>query len=55
MTIPVGIQLLKGFMGGGSISIILAGVMMTIIPPLIVFILGQKNIMKGIRVGGTKG
>lgn len=55
MTIPVGIQLLKGFMGGGSVSIILAGVMMTIIPPLIVFVLGQKNIMKGIRVGGTKG
>lgn len=55
MTIPVGIQLLKGFMGGGSVSIILAGVMMTIIPPLIVFVFGQKNIMKGIRVGGTKG
>lgn len=55
MTIPVGIQMLKGFMGGGSVSIILAGVMMSMVPPMIIFILGQKYIMKGIRIGGMKG
>lgn len=55
MTIPVGIQILKGFMGGGSVSIILAGVMMSMVPPMIIFILGQKYIMKGIRIGGMKG
>ena len=55
MTIPVGIQMLKGFMGGGSVSIILAGVMMSMVPPMIIFILGQNSIMKGIRIGGMKG
>lgn len=55
MTIPVGIQMLKGFMGGGSVSVILAGVMLSLLPPLIIFIMAQKQIMKGIRIGGMKG
>lgn len=55
MTLPVGIQMLKGFMGNGSVSVILAGVMMSLIPPLIIFLLAQENIMKGLRSGGIKG
>lgn len=55
MTIPVGVQMLKGFMGNGSVSVIFAGVIMSMIVPLIVFLFGQKYIIKGVRAGGLKG
>ncbi|MCI6267691.1 MAG: carbohydrate ABC transporter permease [Clostridiales bacterium] len=55
MTIPVGVQMLKGFMGNGSVSVIFAGVVVSLLVPLLVFLIAQKNIMKGIQAGGLKG
>ena len=55
MTIPVGVQMLKGFMGSGSVSVIFAGVIMSLLIPLILFLFFQKYIMKGVRSGGLKG
>lgn len=55
MTIPVGVQMLKGFMGNGSVSVIFAGVMVSLLVPLLVFLFCQKNIMRGINAGGIKG
>ena len=51
MTLPLGLYQLKGFMGAGSISIVLAGVVVSIIPPLLFFAAGQKHLMLGLSSG----
>ncbi len=55
MTLPLGLYTLKGYMGSGSISVILAGVVVSIIPPTLIFIFGQRYLVEGTRIGGIKG
>ncbi|MCP4397484.1 MAG: carbohydrate ABC transporter permease [bacterium] len=55
MTLPLGLYTLKGYMGNGSISVILAGVIVSIIPPTLIFIFGQQYLVEGARIGGIKG
>jgi multiple sugar transport system permease protein len=54
-TIPLGLNVLKGYMMTGSISVVLAGVSMSLIPVVIVFIIGQRYLIEGIMMGGLKG
>lgn len=54
MTLPLGLFQLSGSMGEGSMSVVLAGVIMSIIPPLLFFAVGQKHLMIGIESGGLK-
>jgi len=54
-TIPLGLVNLEGFMGTGSVSVVLAAVTMALIPNLIVFALAQKYFVRGISFGGIKG
>lgn len=55
MTLPLGLFTLKGYMGNGSISVILAGVVVSIIPPTLIFVFGQRYLVEGARIGGIKG
>lgn len=54
-TLPLGLVTLQGYMGTGSISVVLAAVVMALIPNLIVFALAQKYFVRGISFGGIKG
>ena len=54
-TIPLGLNDLKGYMMTGSISVVLAGVVMSLVPVLIVYLFGQRYLMEGIMMGGLKG
>lgn len=54
-TIPLGLNDLKGYMMTGSISVVLAGVVLSLIPVLIVYMFGQRYLMEGIMMGGLKG
>lgn len=54
-TLPLGLVVLQGYMGTGSISVVLAAVVMALIPNLIVFALAQKYFVRGISFGGIKG
>lgn len=54
-TIPLGLNELKGYMATGSISVVLAGVAMSLIPVVIVYIFGQRYLIEGIMMGGVKG
>ena len=42
-------------MATGSISVVLAGVTMSLIPVVIVYIFGQRYLIEGIMMGGVKG
>lgn len=54
-TLPLGLVALQGYLGTGSISVVLAGFVISLIPSLIVFAFGQRYLREGVSVGGLKG
>lgn len=54
-TIPMLIQYFRGSYGSVSMGPMMASIMMTVIPIIIVYILGQKHIIKGVAAGAVKG
>jgi len=54
MTLPVGLQYFMGLYGA-DYSLLMAGSLISIIPMILVFIIGQKYFIKGIRIGAVKG
>lgn len=54
-TLPLGLVTLQGYLGTGSIAVVLAGVIMSFIPVLIIFSIGQRYLIEGIVAGGLKG
>lgn len=53
--ITLGIVRLQGYMGTGSISVVLAGIVLSTLPVIIIYILGQRYLLEGLMVGGLKG
>ena len=54
-TLPLGLVSLQGYLGTGSISIVLAGVVISLLPVLAVYLVGQRYLVEGIMMGGLKG
>ncbi len=54
-TIPMLIQYFRGSYGRVAMGPMMASIMMTVIPIIIVYILGQKHIIKGVVAGAVKG
>ncbi|MCC9077447.1 carbohydrate ABC transporter permease [Litorilinea aerophila] len=54
-TIPLGLFDLQGYMMTGSISVVLAGIVLSMIPVLLVYLVGQRYLIEGIMMGGLKG
>jgi multiple sugar transport system permease protein len=54
-TLPLGVVTLYGYMGTGSISVVLAGVVLSLIPVLIIYLFSQRYLIEGIMLGGLKG
>ena len=54
-TFPIAIATLQGYMGSGNQSEVLAGIMISIFPILLMFLLGQRWIVKGTAITGLKG
>ena len=55
MTIPILVQYLKGSYGTVDLGATMAVIMMSIIPIIIVYIVCQKHIIKGVAAGAVKG
>ncbi|MCA4133020.1 carbohydrate ABC transporter permease [Arthrobacter sp. M4] len=53
-TLPLGLVSLQGNLGTGSISVVLAGVVLSMIPALVVFIFGQRALRDGLTAGAGK-
>ncbi|MEJ1092818.1 carbohydrate ABC transporter permease [Microbacterium istanbulense] len=53
-TLPLGLVTLQGNLGTGSVSTVLAGVVLSMIPALIVFIFGQRPLREGLTAGSGK-
>ncbi len=54
-TFPIAIVLLNDYMGSGNRAHVLAGVMISIFPVLLFFLLAQRFVIRGIAVTGLKG
>jgi multiple sugar transport system permease protein len=54
-TLPLGVVTLFGYLGTGSVSVVLAGVVLSLIPVLVVYTVGQRYLIDGIAMGGLKG
>lgn len=55
MTLPLGMQSLTGMFGQGNQASVIAAVILSLIPPLLFYIAGQRWLIKGINIGGLKG
>lgn len=53
-TLPMGMQLLKGYQSIGSLSTIMAGVMLSLVVPAVVYAFGQKYLIQGTVLSGVK-
>ncbi len=54
MTLPVGLKMLQNARGTGNVSEVLAGVTISVIPPLILYISCQKYLIQGVSLSGLK-
>ncbi|MGA7203299.1 MAG: carbohydrate ABC transporter permease [Specibacter sp.] len=53
-TMPLGLVSLQGNMGTGSVATVLAGVVLSMIPALVVFLFGQRYLREGLTGGMNK-
>jgi multiple sugar transport system permease protein len=53
-TLPLGLVTLQGLHGTGSISIVLAGVVIALIPSVLIFIAAQRYFVEGIAAGSFR-
>jgi multiple sugar transport system permease protein len=54
MTLPIGLRLLSGYQGTGSAAVIFAGLFISIVPPLLIYLFGQKHLVEGVALTGLK-
>ena len=54
MTLPIGLKLLQGYMGMGNISEILAGITVSLVMPILLYLFGQRYLVEGIALTGVK-
>ena len=54
MTLPLGLTILRGYLGTGNTAAVMAGVTMAITPVLLVFLLFQRYLIEGITLTGLK-
>lgn len=55
MTLPLGLTALRGVLGTGNQSSLLAGVMLSMIAPLLFYIFAQRYLVEGANMSGLKG
>ncbi len=53
-TLPLGLVTLQGNLGTGSVSTVLAGVVLSMIPAVLVFVFGQRPLREGLTAGVSK-
>ena len=53
-TLPLGLVGLQGNLGTGSISVVLAGVVLALIPSIVIFVLAQRHFIEGITAGSFR-
>jgi multiple sugar transport system permease protein len=53
-TLPLGLVGLRGELGTGSVSVVLAGVVLALIPSVVIFVFAQRYFIEGITAGSLQ-
>lgn len=54
MTLPLAMDVLRGYMGAGNLSVVMAAMSMSILPVVLLFLIAQKFVIEGITMSGIK-
>ena len=54
LTLPVAMDMLRGYMSRGNLSVVMAAMSMSVLPVVLLFLLAQKFVIEGIAMSGIK-
>ena len=54
MTLPIAMDLLRGFLASGNLSVVMAAMSMSILPVVLLFLVAQRFVIAGITMSGIK-
>ena len=54
MTLPVAMDLLRGYLATGNLSVVMAAMSMAVLPVILIFLLAQKLVVEGVTLSGIK-
>ena len=54
MTLPVAMDVLRGYLGSGNLSLVMAAMSMSVLPVVLLFLFAQKFVIEGITMSGIK-
>jgi multiple sugar transport system permease protein len=54
MTLPLAMDILRGYMASGNLSVVMAAMSMSVLPVILLFLLAQKFVIQGITMSGIK-
>ena len=54
MTLPVAMDLLRGYLASGNLSVVMAAMSMAVLPVIVIFLLAQKLVVEGVTMSGIK-
>ena len=55
MTLPLAMDILRGYMGSGNLSVVMAAMSMAVLPVILLFLLAQKFVIEGVTMSGIRG
>ena len=54
MTLPVAMDVLRGYLGSGNLALVMAAMSMSVLPVVLLFLLAQKMVIEGVAMSGIK-
>ncbi|MDB5537202.1 MAG: ABC-type sugar transport system, permease component [Devosia sp.] len=54
MTLPIAMDVLRGYMAAGNLSVVMAAMSMAVLPVILLFLIAQKFVIEGITMSGIK-
>jgi multiple sugar transport system permease protein len=54
MTLPVAMDVLRGYLGSGNLAIVMAAMSMSVLPVILLFLIAQKMVIEGVAMSGIK-
>jgi multiple sugar transport system permease protein len=54
MTLPIAMDVLRGYLSSGNLSVVMAAMSMSILPVVLLFLIAQRFVIEGITMSGIK-
>jgi len=54
MTLPLAMDVLRGYMASGNLSVVMAAMSMSVLPVILLFLIAQKFVIEGVTMSGIR-